>query len=161
MATLIGLGLFAAFGSMSRPGSSKTVYFEADKLGKLRQVDHPAWPRGGLTPLWKPEPGLILKAEVSGLTSGQTKEVSDLSKEWESVKADLLRTMDRETAFLASASASRKAPPGLQESLANYSELSRLYEAKRASAWSRAAALLSKAQREQLDKSFDRPEVAQ
>lgn len=155
----IGLGVFGALGYVSQPGPAKSVYYEADKAGKLRLVPGPTGNGQAPAPLWKPEPGLILVSGDIGLTAAQSKHVAAIARHWVSVKADLLRTMDSESAFLAKATESQRAPSGFQGRLVGYSQLSRQYESERTIAWTRAVAVLSQGQRDKLARALGRMEA--
>lgn len=142
---VLGLAVFGAYSVISQPSAPQSVYFEADRSGRLVRVDRPAASPKPLPPLWKPEPQLILDERVRlGLDDGQARSIQQISDRWTTIKRELESSM----------SASAPKPSGSQESvgeisggLAGYSALSRTYDAKRNASWSAALSRLTREQR--------------
>ena len=126
----------------------RSRYFEPDVNGKLQEVSRPSVYRADPPPLFKPEPGLILKCKRIALSASQKSQIEVIASRWRSEKAQLLTRLE---ASIPKTDTSRKTSVGLvRADLASYSELSRAYDAARADSWSRALAVLTVKQRKEI-----------
>ena len=149
---VIGIVAFGAYVFLSKQPASQRTLFEADANGKFRPVTLPSVQKTATPRLWKPEPQYIVeRSENLGLSQPQAKQIKEISAKWMATKSRIESALNIETAFLESPKSERKSITGIQSDLSGYSELSRQYGAERDLAWSRAVAILSNAQRAQLE----------
>lgn len=145
IASLVGIAVFAAYGYHSKSGTPKSIYFEADASGRLKQLERPSAEKTTPPPLWKPEPQLLQRHRlILKLTRLQEVQIGALASQWGSKKADLLRRIEAESTGVRSDKTSMVA---LQSSMGGYSELSRLYDQTRRFYWTSAEAALDTRQR--------------
>lgn len=153
-AVAIVVGVLLVYSQATRrdgPELGRPVY-EADANGRMRRVSTPsppAAPQKASPPLWKPEVSLLLaRAGELRLTAAQRTALSDMDAAWAREKHDLGRRMEgavgEAQALAQRAGPQSRAPLSLmQGSLGGYSELSTLYDRRRAWHWGRAVAVLN------------------
>jgi len=104
---------------------------------KLSAIKSPPPP-----PLWKPEPELLLLNPNLRLDKAQRTAIELIDRRWRAERQDLRTAMEP---FQQAPSSTAVA--NIQRSLEDYSQLSRAYDARRATAWSEGLAVLSPEQR--------------
>lgn len=145
---LLGLAAFAVYSAYASPAQSKTVYMEADRNGRLVKVDHPSSGPVTAPPLWKPEPRVLLGADMPfHLASAQREQIQRIDAAWQIRKSNLLRAM---RAAVPNSPGKAESVGSLVADLSPYSELSREYDTARNAAWAQAVALLDDPQKRQL-----------
>jgi hypothetical protein len=108
-------------------------------------------------PLWKPEAGLLLeRGQDLRLTDRQRTRIEQIDRQWRADKAALETSMRDMSSGTSSVLERTDATHGaslhaIQSGLGDYSRMSREYDARRASCWYQALALLSNAQRAAVD----------
>jgi len=138
---IVGFNAWNATESTSR-------YFEPDAGGKLREVSRPSITRTDPPPLFKPEPELILKSERIALNASQKSRIEAIDRRWRNEKAQRLAQLD---ASIPKRNPTKKTSVAVVNAeLADYSALSRAYDAARADSWSRALAALTVKQRKEI-----------
>ena len=163
---ILGAAVLFISGKMSEPraraGVSGRMVYEADANGKMQPVESPSAAAINIPPLWKPEPEWALQrgAELN-LTAAQKDQIERLRAEWAAEKQTFSQAMNGSAAELertVSPSAGHRGASMsfLKSGLADYSTLSRQYDARRTIFWQRTVDLLSKAQRERVETLSDR-----
>lgn len=161
---LLALGTLLVLGNLNHQrdgaaGAGRIVY-EADRDGRLRPVDVPRDPNAPspTRPLWKPEVHLLLERDREiALSGAQRKQIALLDEGWRRDKAGLDASM-RDAATPATTAMDHPASERgaslqiIQRGMADYSELSREYDARRTDYWLRATSLLSKPQRDRIER---------
>ena len=103
--------------------------------------------------LWKPEPQFILgQRKALELNAVQVKQIQRVVDSWKATKAALETDLNAETAFLSGSASGRKSLTVIQSNLSTYSELSMRFGIERDRSWSRTVEVLSRTQRERLDR---------
>lgn len=143
------------------PNAGRIVY-EADESGKLRRVEAPSGTARAFSIPWKPEASFLLEhASALKLDEGQRKQLKELQVRWFREKAALQQAIQGalseagarlQRAKQASHTTQGVSPTQIVSSLQDYSALSRRYDERRAHYWAQATALLTEAQRQQLEK---------
>lgn len=165
MGTIIALvaavGIVASGRLSDRPTADAIagrIVYEADALGRMRQVESPAVAPIAPPKLWKPEVGLLLQhASELRLNSRQKQKLDALNTAWQQEKTALEEAMRR---AVSEADGKRKEAEAyhsasarqITESLGDYSRLSHQYNDRRASYWSQALATLKPEQRVVLER---------
>lgn len=150
-AMLIGVAALGIYSFYTRPSDPRTIYYEADQSGTLRQVEKRGVPAPSPPPLWKPEPQLLIRKAVRlGLSSAQQEQIVHIAERWNDAKASLLDRMNREVPEMSSGGGAKVSVSAVRSDLLGYSELSRTYDETRSRYWRDATALLSEPQRKVL-----------
>ena len=156
-----------ASGRLNEPNkaalSAGRVVYEADAQGRMRRVDAAAPPPRplALPRLWKPEPRMVLDRQSElHLTSGQRRTVAALDAGWRHDRAQLEAEMQPIATRAGQGAGAESETQGvsmaqLRQGLADYSELSRAYDARRADYWQRAVAVLTARQRRTMERAPD------
>lgn len=93
-------------------------------------------------PLWKPEPERLLSNPSIQLSTKQRAAIELIDRRWRAERRDMHSAMEP---FQQAPNSTAVAK--IQRSLEDYSQLSRAYDARRASAWAECLAVLSAEQR--------------
>lgn len=145
---LIAAGFLLASQWQARSARTTARYLEADAAGRLRPVERAAPAANPAPPLWKPEPGLLLAQGARlRLTSRQRQAAAAIDRRWRRESAGLRSRMERALPGVPTDGERGVALRDLENGMAPYAELSRLYDARRGLAWAHAEALLTAGQR--------------
>lgn len=138
-----------------KPPTDMRVVYEADRTGKLRQVEAPSVPP--TAPLRIKEPRLLLQhAQALRLTPLQRRRIERIAVQWEREQAQWLERLRAEQERAERQIQSRRGEPvpytAVRQSLEGYSDLSQAYASARKASWERALQQLSAQQRADLEK---------
>lgn len=165
-----GLGMFTAVvialllwwsGALKQfePPADLHVVYEADRTGKLRQVESPTVPLS--VPLTVKEPRLLLEhADALQLTPQQRTRIQRIVVEWEQEQKQWLERLHAEQERAETQMRLRRGEPvpytALRQNLEGYANLSQAYASARRASWERALAQLSAQQRADIEKVISR-----
>ncbi len=149
----VGIVAFGAYAFLNNPRAADRTVLEADANGRLREVARPSVTESPMPKLWKPEPQFILgQRKALELNAVQVKQIQRVVDSWKATKAALETDLNAETAFLSGSASGRKSLTVIQSNLSTYSELSMRFGIERDRSWSRTVEVLSRTQRERLDR---------
>ena len=156
VAMFIGIGAFALYSYMSKPSEPERLYYEANSSGQLVRVDRPAVSSHKPPTLVKPEPKWLLdRANELSLTAGQRTSLDSIQSKWEATRSKFEIRFQSHASMISSRAKQSSSAAQLQESLGDYSALSREFDRQRSDAWRRSTDLLSAEQRKRLDELME------
>ena len=151
VAMFIGIGAFALYSYMSKPSEPDRAYYESNDAGQLVRVDRPAVSSHKPPTLVKPDPKWLLdRSREMNLSKSQMASVEKIQAEWAVTRSQFESRFQAQARLISSRAKESSSTAQLQESLGDYSALSREFDRQRSEAWRRSTVLLSAAQRERL-----------
>jgi hypothetical protein len=149
---LLGIGVFALYSYMTKPSGPDRIYYEANRKGVMARVDRPNASSHKLPQPFKPEPEwLMARAGDLNLTGVQLASLGTIDSQWKSTKAVFDLRFQSYAKLISNRGGRTASSAQLQDSLAEYSAVSREYDRQRLEAWRRSMNHLTSVQRKRVD----------